>query len=159
MNRSKGDKHKPLYLVWYGMKRRCYDAASKSYHLYGGRGVKVCDRWMNFESFCEDVSPRPSPLHKLDRIDNDGNYEPSNVRWATQADQLRNQKRNRMLTYMWQTLCLTDWAALVGMGKCTLRSRLLLLGWDLEKALTTPVRRGYRAKTNRTKHGASTQTA
>lgn len=83
----RGSKH-PLYDIWHAMIFRCVNPKSKDWHLYGGRGINVCDRWRkDFSAFVADVGDRPSKKHTLDRKNNDGNYEPSNVRWATMKDQ------------------------------------------------------------------------
>lgn len=88
-----GQSKAPEYNVWRAMKRRCYTKNDKNFHLYGGRGIKVCDQWKNdFNRFLDDVGPRPSSHHTLDRIDSSGNYEPSNVRWASRKEQSRNRR-------------------------------------------------------------------
>ena len=83
------------YRAWKGMKTRCTNPKEPGWKYYGGRGIRVCDRWLNsFEAFLADVGPRPSPQHSIDRYpDNDGNYEPSNVRRATQAEQSQNRRK------------------------------------------------------------------
>lgn len=87
-----GLKKTPEYSVWSAMKKRCYNQKSINYHLYGGSGVTVCDRWINsFNYFLEDMGQRPSKSHSIDRINNDGNYEPSNCRWATRQQQVINR--------------------------------------------------------------------
>lgn len=82
----------PEYKTWHMMVQRCTNPNNDGYGDYGGRGIKVCDRWLNFEDFYADMGDRPSLKYSLDRIDNNGNYEPSNCRWATQTDQSRNQR-------------------------------------------------------------------
>lgn len=85
--------HTPEWNVWHGMRQRCFNPAHESYKHYGGRGITVCDRWDNsMAAFAEDIGPRPSMQHSLDRINNDGNYEPGNCRWATKSEQRRNQR-------------------------------------------------------------------
>jgi hypothetical protein len=93
----------PEYKIWAGMLSRCSNKASTSFENYGGRGIVVCGRWQqDFKNFFEDLGPRPTPKHSIDRIDNDGDYEPGNVRWATKTQQLANQRpRSLDGSYWW----------------------------------------------------------
>lgn len=99
------------YHIWTTMKGRCYTPTSNRYHYYGGRGIKVCDRWRDsFENFLADMGPRPKK-QSLDRIDNDGDYEPDNCRWATQSEQCRNSRRSRRVTINGESLTAGDLAS------------------------------------------------
>lgn len=115
----------PEYVAWVSMKTRCHNPRSLNYRGYGSRGIKVCVRWLHsFANFLADMGPRPSKLHSLDRIDNDGNYNPGNCRWATHVEQQQNTRNNRRLTYNGETLCLSEWARRLGIGRTSLRCRL-----------------------------------
>ena len=130
----------PEYKVWKGMKGRCYRKRCAAYHCYGGRGIQVCERWRNsFEAFYADLGPRPTKSHRLERIDNDGHYEPENCRWATQIEQSRNTRTSIRLSFRGKTKSLTDWADELHIKACTIRSRLFR-GWKVEDALTSPLR-------------------
>lgn len=126
----------PEYVTWVNMRRRCYAKTSTKFSAYGGRGIRVCSRWDSFENFLADMGPRPSPQHSLDRINNDGNYEPGNCRWATAHQQSRNTRTNRWLTFRGKRKTLGDWAQDIGITKAGLHRRLRV-GIPLKKALAT----------------------
>lgn len=120
------------------MVDRCENPQNKAFSHYGGRGIAVCARWRSFKDFLTDAGSRPSPKHSIDRIDNDRGYEPGNVRWATQKEQTRNTRANKLLTFNGETLCMSEWAERTGIGSPTIRTRLVL-GWSVADALTRPV--------------------
>lgn len=133
-----GMRNTPLYGVWCTMRRRCSDPEVKSYPDYGGRGIKVCERWKAFAAFYEDMGQRPSPKHELDRYpDNNGNYEPGNVRWALRAEQVKNKRNNRVLTALGKTQTLMEWARELGVSHTAILYRLRA-GWSVEAAVTQP---------------------
>lgn len=130
------------------MNGRC-DDSSPDYRLYGARGIKVCARWRNsFAAFLSDMGRKPSPTHSIDRINNDGDYEPSNCQWATSSQQARNTRRNRFVTFNGQTLTIGDWANGLGMNRLTLFSRIVRRKWPIERALSTPTRKFTRVARN-----------
>jgi len=103
------------YKSWCGMKERCYNIKNHKYPIYGAIGIIICDRWLNsFENFISDMGPKPSSKHSIDRIDNDGNYEPSNCRWATPLEQSRNTSHNRWIEGGGENMLLVDWASRFG---------------------------------------------
>lgn len=113
------------YLTWMAMRCRCNNPEHDNYKNYGGRGIKVCDRWDElFVNFFADMGPRPSPKHSLDRINNDGNYEPGNCRWATAKEQSRNRRNTIKLTFYGKTQSLSEWAEEYGLTKACLAGRL-----------------------------------
>ena len=95
-SKTHGMTSSPTYRVWSGMKTRCLNSKSTNYNLYGGRGIKICDRWMTFENFLSDMGTRPANM-TLDRINVDGNYEPSNCRWASPQEQSKNKRASKLI--------------------------------------------------------------
>lgn len=126
----------PEYMTWTNMKTRCYNTAYHLYPNYGGRGIKVCDRWLNsFESFLEDMGPRPLGT-SIDRFpDKDGNYEPGNCRWATSIQQQNNNSRNKFIEFNGKTMTLAQWSRETGIGIGTIRNRMKS-GWPMHLVLT-----------------------
>lgn len=122
---------------WAHMMGRCYNPSDAAFSLYGGRGIAVCDRWHEFVNFYADMGD-PPPGRSIDRIDNHGNYEPRNCRWATPKEQVLNSRRIRWLTHAGETLSLAEWTARLGLSATTISNRIDKLGWPLGLALTTP---------------------
>ena len=113
------------YYAWSSMKVRCLKESNPRYADYGGRGIKVCDRWRDsFENFIKDMGPKPSPKHSLDRIDNNSNYEPSNCRWAVNAQQYRNRRSNVWISYKGEKMVFADLRRLLGLKTYKLNSML-----------------------------------
>lgn len=128
-------KDVPEWKIWKGMKKRCYQKTEndKSYRL---KGIIVCDRWLHsFDNFYVDMGPRPTTKHSIDRIDNDGNYEPSNCRWATATEQSRNQSKTKFLEFNGERRCVSEWAEILGVCESLIRHRITS-GWTVEDALT-----------------------
>lgn len=130
--------HTPTYNSWQSMTQRCTNASNTNFGEYGGRGISVCERWRKFESFLEDMGNRPVGT-TLDRIDVNGNYEASNCRWATPAEQTANRRTTLIYELDGKRMPLKDWALHLGIGYQTLRIRIREYGWTPERALTTPV--------------------
>lgn len=130
-------KRTPTYASWMMMKNRCKATSGDNFNLYSGRGITVCERWNDFENFLADMGERPDGT-SLDRIDVNGNYEPSNCRWANAKEQARNTRTNRLLHHDGKTLCVSEWSELLGISRPTLGARLRA-GWSVEKTLTTKV--------------------
>jgi hypothetical protein len=103
-SRRHGYEGTPTYWSWGHLIGRCTNEKNLAYPNYGGRGIRVCERWLQFENFLEDMGEKPSPKHSVDRINNDGNYEPRNCRWATQKQQCRNMRKNKWFTAFGVTL-------------------------------------------------------
>lgn len=129
----------PTYRSWKVMKNRCTREADNAWENYGGRGIKVCDKWLAFAGFLEDMGERPENT-TLDRIDNNGNYEPGNCRWATVKEQSRNRRDNHIVEYNGMKMPLVDACSLSGLPYGTVICRINRYGWNENRALTQPVR-------------------
>lgn len=125
-----------VHNIWSGMKARCNREQDASYHKYGGRGINYCESWEKFENFYNDMGNPPEGF-SLDRIDNNKGYCRENCRWTDVKTQARNTRTNRMMTYKDKTMCVTEWAEIVGLERGTISSRLRQ-GWSVERILTTP---------------------
>lgn len=119
-----GKPHK-LYQVWHSMTQRCCNSNSAPYDRYGGRGIRVCQRWLKYENFLEDMGKDWEEGLTIERIDNDGNYEPSNCKWVTQKQQTRNTSRNKYITYKGETKSLGEWVEILGQPYNRIYKRLL----------------------------------
>ena len=130
-----------LYHIWQGMKRRTMTKTNPRYKDYGGRGITVCPEWRDsFEAFRDwSMANGYQEDLTLDRIDNDGNYDPSNCRWATPKEQGNNTRRNRKIEYNGEVHTLTEWAKIKGMSITTLSARINARGWTIDRALTESV--------------------
>jgi hypothetical protein len=128
------------YHSWAHAKGRCHNPRNFQYRNYGARGIKMCKAWQEFfETFYADMGPCPLG-HTIDRINNDGHYEPGNCRWAPREIQANNTRSNRCLSMGGETMTIADWARRTGLSSRLIQDRVHKLGWSVERALTTPVR-------------------
>lgn len=130
----------PEYQSWNAMRQRCSNPNSGHYYLYGARGITVCEAWSKFSNFIKDMWHRPTPGHTLERVNNNGNYEKSNCKWATRREQQNNRRTNRLIEFNGKTMTITAWAISLGMSHDHLSHRLGKLGWSVSRALTTPLK-------------------
>jgi hypothetical protein len=130
-----GGTYSAEYHCWAGMLVRCRNPKSTEYHNYGGRGITVSPSWNDFARFLADVGKRPSPLHSLERVNNDGGYFPGNVVWATRKTQSRNRRGLRMIVYKGRRQCLKQWTEELGLPYDQTKGRLRS-GWTVEKAFS-----------------------
>lgn len=134
MRVTHGQSKTPVYKVWAAMLARCTHATNPAYRNYGGRGITVCERWLRFENFIADMGQRPSAKHSIDRIDNNGNYEPTNCRWATKKEQCNNMRSNRVLVLNGRAQTIAQWSEELGLSHDAIRKRLQR-GDTVEEAL------------------------
>lgn len=138
-NKTHGQCRTRLYNIWCNMKARCFNPKEHAYNRYGGRGITICNEWksdfMNFYNWAMDNGYNDNL--SIDRIDNNGNYEPSNCRWANDKTQANNRRSSHLITYQNETHTLAEWADLYNINRGTFQSRLKL-GWSIEKILNTP---------------------
>lgn len=136
-----GLSHSRIYNTYHSMKQRCYNPSHKSYHNYGGRGIKVCEEWLNdFQAFYDwSMSHGYSDDLTIDRKDNNGNYCPENCRWATYKEQSNNVRTNHIITYKDETHTLKEWSEILNINHNTLYRRINGMKWSIERAFETPV--------------------
>jgi hypothetical protein len=141
INRRKEGFYFPKeYESWIGMKKRCLNINNHAYPSYGGRGIKICEEWIkDFAHFLADMGPCPTNKTSIDRINNEGNYEPSNCRWATHREQARNRKSNRYVSCYGDTMLMSDFADKYGILKTTV-SEAVKNGRSLESVVERKLR-------------------
>lgn len=144
---TRGRNHTAEYRAWASAKKRCCNQKEPNYQSYGGRGIRMCDRWLDsFEAFLADMGPKPDgragkrPIYSLDRIDVNGHYEPGNCRWATRDQQFSNLRKTRRVEVGGESLTVAEAARRHGISPFVVYGRLNN-GWDATRALTEPVRR------------------
>lgn len=133
-NKKHGQSESRVYDVWCKMRSRCSNKKDKRFSDYGGRGITVCKRWNSFEHFLSDMGPRPDG-YQIDRINNNGNYEPKNCRWATRQENSSNKRNSHLITFDGETRTLFAWSRIVGVNHNTLDWRIKK--WGIKKAITT----------------------
>jgi hypothetical protein len=132
----------PEYISWQSMKARCTNPNNQQYHDYGGRGIRVCDEWMNsFEAFYRDMGQKPSPEHTLDRKENNSDYEKNNCRWATMVEQQSNTRRNVFYEYKGEQLTLPEISRRTSVAESTLQNRINVMNLSVQQAVE------YKSKT------------
>jgi hypothetical protein len=138
--RKHGLSYSPEYRAWQTMVHRCTNPKSPAWTNYGGRGITVCEAWLdNPTQFYLDMGKRPSPAHEIDRKDNDGPYSPENCRWVTRPTNDRNRRSNHLIEHLGESLPIAAWAERTGLGHSTITARLKM-GWTVERTLETPAR-------------------
>lgn len=125
------------FFAWRGILSRCTCKTDEAYDSYGGRGITVCDRWLEFKNFYEDMGNAPSKKHSIDRIDNNDGYYKENCRWAVPKVQQRNRRNNRIIEYNGQKKCISEWAEFLGLTYQALFYRIKR-NWSLEEAFNFP---------------------
>ncbi len=144
-NATHGMTGTPEYDALKNAIQRCHNPKHRSYKDYGARGITVCAEWRaSKEQFLSDMGQRTSPKHSLDRLDNDLGYFKANCAWRTRSEQSRNRRSNRLITYLGETLTITEWGNRIGVSDNTISIRLKY-GWSIQSALTTPLMRAKKS--------------
>ena len=146
IKRKHGKSNSRLFHIWCAMRSRCYNHSVPHFYLYGGRGITVCDEWRNsFESFYEwAINNGYADNLSIDRIDVNGNYEPSNCRWADDKTQARNRRNPRLFEFRGEKKMLIEWAEELGLNYYRVRNRLYKEKWTVEEAFTTPKMKSWK---------------
>lgn len=137
LNGTHHASHTSDYKAWYGMVQRCTNPNNHKWHRYGGRGIAVCERWLSYENFLADMGPRPTGM-TVERKNNDGSYEPTNCRWATQKEQASNRSTNVYVVVAGVLLTVSDASRRLGTNRSTV-GRRIREGWSPEAATSTPL--------------------
>ena len=136
-NKRHGETGSSLHSIWKNMIGRCSCESNTAYGYYGGRGITVCERWLVYENFRDDMGERPSPNHSVDRINNNGAYSPENCRWATREQQGRNKRNNIMVAIGTEVACIAEWCDRLHLNRDTVYMRLHI-GWTPMQAILAP---------------------
>lgn len=126
----------PLYRSWYNMKTRCLNKNTAEYTRYGLRGISICEKWLDFKGFLEDMGISYKKGYSIDRIDNNGNYCKENCQWADKKQQANNRRTSRILEFKGDKKTLAQWSDLIGIKRTTISQRIDYYGWSVEKALS-----------------------
>lgn len=140
---TKHGKLHPLYQCWHGIKRRCLNPKRKDYPYYGGRGIKICERWMSFGNFRDDMYESWKPGLTIERRDNDKDYCPENCYWATREQQALNTRQVHLVTIDGVTKCMAEWQRFSGLKRYTFYGRIIR-GWTVEDAVKKPLKKWTR---------------
>lgn len=135
-NKTHGYSTSRFYKLWWSLIQRCTNKKSAMYKDYGAKGIKICDDWLKFENFLKDMGVRPSNLHTIGRIDNSKDYDTSNCKWV-----IDETKRGLIVEYKGTKKLLIDWSKELNIERSILYSRIFQMGWDIEKAFLTPVKK------------------
>lgn len=128
------------YHAWESMKQRCLNSRHPHWKHYGGRGITVCERWMKFENFLQDMGMKPFPKASLERLRNSDGYSPENCAWKSQAEQMRNTRQNVHATITGVTKCITEWCEIIGRSRNLVMQRIHRRRWTPERALLEPLK-------------------
>lgn len=126
-----------FYTIWSKMKQRCLNTNDPEYKRYGGRGIKICNRWLKFDNFFKDMFNKYTKELSLDRINNNKGYCKKNCRWTTAKIQANNRRTNRIIKFNGEEKTLMQWSEYLGIKRTTITQRLDYYGWNIEKTLST----------------------